>query len=59
MVEIETGKLPEGSVIVDGKPYGTQPPGHVSIKDVKPKTVKEAVKTKITKGGNVKKPNEE
>jgi RHS repeat-associated protein len=28
---IDTSKLPSGSVIPDGAPFGSQPPGHVSI----------------------------
>ncbi len=28
---IDTSKLPPGTVVPDGVPYGTQPPGHVSV----------------------------
>ncbi len=42
---IETAKLPKGSVIVDGAPYGPQPEGHVSIgPNVPPETIKAAAK---------------
>jgi RHS repeat-associated protein len=45
---IETAKLPKGSVVPDGAPYGPQPEGHVSIgPNVPPATIKAALKKPI------------
>ncbi len=46
---IDTSRLPAGSVVPDGAPYGYQAPGHVSIENVAPEVVKEAVVETIPK----------
>lgn len=47
---IETSRLPPGTVIRDGVPYGPQPAGHVSIgPNVPAQTVQQAIVTTIPK----------
>ncbi|QQP98573.1 RHS repeat domain-containing protein [Lysobacter enzymogenes] len=50
-VVIETDKLPAGSVVVDGAPYGRMPPGHVSIG---PNVPSDVIKKAIYKVENYK-----
>jgi RHS repeat-associated protein len=48
---IDTSRLPPGSVIPDGQPYGPMRPGHVSVgPNVPAQTVQEAIVTTIPRG---------